>query len=301
MSMKRRIIDDAFIQRLEALVLQMQTSMQGYFGGTHRTKSYGSTIEFADFREYVLGDDIRRIDWNLYSRFEKHFIKLFVDERQMHNRLYLDCSASMGKINREKAEYALRLVAALGFLSVHNMDKVSFGLMCGDVCHDLCGTVVGKDAFYRAVDQLGTVEFKGETAIEAAVQSCRNPGYNDGLTVIVSDFLTDSEWKKAVDFLLYRHREVLLIQVLSPEEIDPTYNGRIFLRDAESTDVTDERNMKMKITQGAFKAYQNALADYIDSIRSFCASRGVGFISARCDEPIEKLVFGRLYESGVIK
>lgn len=299
--MKRRIIDDAFIQRLEALVLQMQTSMQGYFGGSHRTKSYGSTIEFADFREYVLGDDIRRIDWNLYSRFEKHFIKLFVDERQMHNRLYLDCSASMAKINPQKAEYALRLSAALGFLSVHNMDKVSFNLMRGDMCHDLCGIVVGKDAFYRAVDQLESVDFKGETTMEKAIQNCRNPGYNDGLTVIISDFLTDSEWKKAVDFLLYRHREVMLIQVLSPEEIDPTYNGRIFLRDAESDDVTDPKNMKMKITQGAFKAYQNALNDYIDSIRSFCASRGVGFISARCDEPIEKLVFGRLYESGVIK
>lgn len=299
--MKKRIIDDAFIGQLEALVLMMRTSMQGYFGGTHKTSSYGSTVEFADFREYVLGDDIRRIDWNLYSRFEKHFIKLFVDERQMHNRLYLDCSASMGKINPRKAAYALRLVAALGFLSVHNMDKVSFGLMRGDVCHDLCGTVVGKDAFFRAVDQLEAVEFKGETVMEKAIQTCRDPGYNDGLTVIVSDFLTDSEWKKAVDFLLYRHREVMLIQVLSPEEIDPTYNGRVFLRDAESTDVTDERNMKMRITQGTFKAYQSALSDYIEDIRGFCASRGVGFISARCDEPIEKLVFGKLYESGVIK
>ena len=82
--MKRKIISDEFIGHLESLVLNMKGPMKGYFGGNHRTNSYGSTVEFADFREYVLGDDIRRIDWNLYSRFEKHFIKLFVDERQMH-------------------------------------------------------------------------------------------------------------------------------------------------------------------------------------------------------------------------
>lgn len=299
--MKKRIIDDEFIGRLEALTLQMLTPMQGYFGGSHRTKTYGSTIEFADFREYVLGDDIRRIDWNLYSRFEKHFIKLFVDERQMHIQVFLDCSASMAKINPAKAEYAMRVAAAMGFLAVHNMDKLSIKLMKGDQSQDLTPLIVGKDAYYNAMDKLENVEFKGETIIENAVSNCTNPGYNDGLTVIISDFLTDSDWKKAVDYLLYRHRQVMLIQVLSPEEIDPTYNGRIFLRDSESDDVTDPKNMKMRITQAAFKAYKEALDDYIADIKSFCSSRGVDFITARSDEPVEKLIFGRLYESGVIK
>ncbi len=299
--MKKRIIDDEFISRLEALTLDMLAPMQGYFGGAHRVKSYGSTIEFADFREYTLGDDIRRIDWNLYSRFEKHFIKLFVDERQMHIQLFLDCSASMSKLNSAKAEYAMRVIAALGFLAVRSMDKVSFCLMRGEYTEDLCGLVSGTAAYYNAMDSLERVRFEGDTDIRQAIANCRSVGYNDGLSVIVSDFLTDSDWKRAVDYLLYRHREVMLIQVLSPEEVDPAYNGRIFLRDCESEDVTDPRNMKMRITKSTFQAYREALKDSIEDIRSFCASRGVTFITAVTDEPVEKLIFGRLSEAGVIK
>ena len=95
-------------------------------------RTYGQTVEFADYREYMLGDDIRRIDWNLYSRFEKFFLKLFTDERQMHTQIFIDCSASMGKDMPEKAGYTIAAAAALGYLSVHNMDKVSFKLIKGD-------------------------------------------------------------------------------------------------------------------------------------------------------------------------
>ena len=301
MSVKRRIIDDEFIERLETLALCTNSAMQGYFGGSHKTNAYGSTIEFADFREYVPGDDIRRIDWNLYSRFEKHFIKLFVDERQMHNQVFLDCSASMGKVDPKKGAYALRLSAALGFLSVHNMDKVSFKLMRGDACADACGMVAGKDAYYRSLEVLEQTVFKGDTRIGKAVQACPNPGYDDGLTVIISDFLTEHDWKKAVDYLLFRHRQVMLIQLLSPDEADPAYNGRIFLRDAESDDVTDPRNFKMRITKAAFEAYRTALDDYIGEIRHFCRSRGGTFLSVTTDTPIERFLFGGLYETGVVQ
>ncbi len=299
--MKKRIIDDEFISRLEALTIEMLAPMQGYFGGAHRTKTYGNTVEFADFREYQIGDDIRRIDWNLYSRFEKHFIRLFVDERQMHTQLFLDCSASMARQNPEKAAYAMRVVAALGYLSVRSMDKVSFRLMKGSYTEDLCGLVSGIAAYYNAMDQLERVTFSGDTDIQKAIANCENPGYSDGLTVIVSDFLTECDWKRAVDYLIYRRRQVMLIQVLSPEEMDPAYNGRIFLRDVESEDVTDERNMKMRITRSAFKAYREALRDYLNDMQHFCAKRGVEFVTARTDEPVERLIFGQLYEAGVIK
>ena len=98
-------LNDAFFSRLETLALNLRTDLSGYFGGKHLVRTYGQTVEFSDFREYMLGDDIRRIDWNLYSRFEKYFIKLFTDERQMHVRIFLDCSASMGKVNPNKAAY----------------------------------------------------------------------------------------------------------------------------------------------------------------------------------------------------
>ena len=92
--MKGSYLNDAFFSRLETLALNLRADLAGFFGGKHLVKTYGQTVEFADYREYMLGDDIRRIDWNLYSRFEKHFLKLFTDERQMHVRIFLDCSAS---------------------------------------------------------------------------------------------------------------------------------------------------------------------------------------------------------------
>ena len=105
--MKGSYLNDQFFSRLETLSLHLKSNLAGYFGGKNRVNSYGQTVEFADFREYQLGDDIRRIDWNLYSRFEKYFLKLFTDERQMQVQIFLDCSASMGKDNPEKFNYAI--------------------------------------------------------------------------------------------------------------------------------------------------------------------------------------------------
>ena len=145
--MKSAYLNDEFFSRLETLALNLRADLNGYFGGKHFVRSYGQTVEFADYREYQLGDDIRRIDWNLFSRFEKYFIRLFTDERQMDVQIFLDCSASMGKENRAKAEYAVSVAAALGFLSVHNMDKVSFKLIKEDAVDDPFGTIIGKNSF----------------------------------------------------------------------------------------------------------------------------------------------------------
>ena len=127
--MKYTYLDDKFFSRLETLSFNLKSNLSGYFGGKHLVNTYGQTVEFADYRDYQLGDDIRRIDWNLYSRFEKYFIKLFTDERQMQVQLFIDCSASMGKNKPEKSSYATAAAAALGYLAVHNMDKVSFHIM----------------------------------------------------------------------------------------------------------------------------------------------------------------------------
>jgi uncharacterized protein (DUF58 family) len=137
--MKESYLNDQFFSRLETLALNLRKSLAGYFGGKHLVSTYGQTVEFSDFREYQLGDDIRRIDWNLYSRFEKFFLKLFTDERQMHTQIFIDCSASMGKDMPEKANYTLGVAAALCYLSVHNMDKVSFKLVKGEKAHQNVG------------------------------------------------------------------------------------------------------------------------------------------------------------------
>lgn len=298
--MKGSFLSDAFFSRLETLALNLKADLAGFFGGKHLVRTYGQTVEFADYREYMLGDDIRRIDWNLYSRFEKYFLKLFTDERQMHVQIFIDCSASMGRDDPAKANYAIGVAAALGFLAVHNMDKVSFKLMKEGRSEDPFGTIVGKTSFFRAISELEKIEFNGDTSIDDAITSCPNTGSNDGLTVIVSDFFTESSWKKAVDYLTYKKRQVLLIQVITPDEEDPLYTGRVELIDSEARDLTDTKNMRLRITRSMQLAYEEAMKDLKEDIRTFCNSREAGFITVTTDKPIEKVLFSELLKVGIM-
>ena len=218
----------------------------------------------------------------------------------MHTQIYIDCSASMGKPNAKKAAYALGFAAALGFLSVHNMDKLSYRLIRGGSCTDPFGLIVGKTPFFRAVSEFESIPFEEEADLGEAILSSEVSNGN-GLSVIVSDFFTESDWKKAVDFLCYKKRQVLLVQVLAPEDRDPSYSGRVNLIDSESADALDERNMKINATRGMQLAYAEALKDYLADMRSFCMSRGAEFVSVTCDKPIEKELFGELLKTGILE
>ena len=298
--MKGSYLNDAFFSRLETLALELRANLGGFFGGKHLVRTYGQTVEFADYREYMLGDDIRRIDWNLYSRFEKFFLKLFTDERQMHTQIFIDCSASMGKDMPEKANYTIGVAAALGYLSVHNMDKVSFRFVRGEKAENNFGTIVGKRAFFDAISTFDSIEFDDESDIYKAVTGCPNIGTNDGLTVIISDFFTDSDWKKAIDYLCFKKKQVLLIQVMTPDEIEPAYDGRINLIDAEAHGMEDIKNLKLKINRSNHLAYSEALEEMKEELRSFCASRGADFISVSTDQPLEKMLFKELLKVGIM-
>ena len=297
---KGSYLNDEFFSRLETLSLELRADLAGFFGGKHLVRTYGQTVEFADYREYALGDDIRRIDWNLYSRFEKYFLKLFTDERQMHTQIFIDCSASMGKDNPQKASYTLATAAALGYLSVHNMDKVSYHLIRGDKAEDPYGTIVGKRSFFRAISDLENLEFDGDSDISTSVVKSPNTGNNDGLTVIISDFFTENDWKRAVDYLTYKRRQVLLVQVLTPEERDPLYTGRVNLIDVESEDFSDTKNMRINIDRSAQLAYEEAMKDFVEDLHSFCNSRGASFVSVCTDQPIERMLFKELLKVGIM-
>ena len=298
--MKIPYLNDAFFSRLESLVLLLKKDLSGYFGGKHLVRTYGQTVEFADYREYQLGDDIRRIDWNLYSRFEKYFLKLFTDERQMHIRVFLDCSASMGNDAPQKSAYAIAMAAAIGYLAVHNMDKVSFYLMRGDRAENPFGTIVGKRAFFQAMGTLEQTHFDGETDIAACVLGSGEIASGSGLSVILSDFFTESDWKKAADYLLFRRQQVILMQPLLPEEVDPNYDGRYHLLDSEAGDISDRKNMRLHITHGMQEAYADALRDFREEIRSYCVTREIAYLCLTTDQPIERALFGELARGGIV-
>ena len=298
--MKGSYLNDEFFSRLEALSLNLKSNLAGYFGGQHLVRSYGQTVEFADFREYQLGDDIRRIDWNMYSRFEKYFLRLFTDERQMQVQIFLDCSASMGKDNPEKGQYALATAGALGFLAMESMDKVTFNLMKGEKAENPYGIIIGKNAFFRAMGALEELSFEEDADIEACVKSCPDTSTRNGLTVIISDFLTESNWKKAVEYLCYKKRQVLLVQILTPDELDPVYDGRVHLIDSEAGDLADGKNMRLRITKSMLQAYQEALTDFKADIKAFCSKHGVDYVTISTENPIERVLFNELLKAGIM-
>ncbi len=298
--MKQSYLNDEFFSRLESLAFNLRKDLGGFFGGKHLVSTYGQTVEFADYREYMLGDDIRRIDWNLYSRFEKYFIKLFTDERQMHVHIYIDCSASMGKVNPNKGAYAIAVAAAIGYLAIHNMDKVSYHLIKGAKAENPFGTIVGKRAFFRAMTTLEQIDFTDEADISPAIVGDPNVGTGDGLSVLISDFFSDNDWKKGVDYLVYKKNQILLAQIYSPDELDPTYTDRVNLIDSESTDIADSKNMKIRINKSMQLAFREAVTAFIADITDFCKRRDAGFISLDCEKPIENQLFSELLKRGTV-
>ena len=297
----KQIVDGAFLATLETLDLNIRKLMTGQFGGNRRTKAYGSSTEFADFRDYVPGDDLRRIDWNAFGRFEKLFIKLFIDERQLHHHVYIDTSESMNYGNPSKGYTALRIAAALGFMSVQAMDKVSFFAIGNKGCEDLCHTVVGKEAFYTAANALNNVRFSGDTDMHGGIMLNENPGNGNGISFIISDFLTDNDWKGAVDWLLFHKRQVALIQVLSPDELNPYLNGKVQLLDSEADDEEDDRHFKLEITRSTLKAYKDALEYHQNEIKRFCISREISFMTVSSDENTERMFFEKGLEAEVVR
>lgn len=290
---------DDFFDRLERLALNFPTTLTGYFGGKHKINKYGQTIEFADFRQYQPGDDIRRIDWNLYARLGKHFLKLYTDERQMHIRIFIDCSASVG-FYADKSEYALALAVAFGYMAVRNNDKVSFHLLKDGKQSDPFGLIVGKNSFFSAVGKMKDISFSGETDF-GAISKIADMGSNDGLSVLISDFLTDNSWQKAVEYFLFKKQQVLVCQVLGKEEISPSYSGKFNLVDCEGTGKGDSRNVQLSITRAMTEAYKKELARYRQEIKKFCIAHDTAFLSVGTDVPVDKIIYRELMNLELVK
>ena len=171
--MAKGIINEAFLQQIETLQTLLENNIGGLFGGNRKSKTYGSSCEFADYREYIPGDDITKIDWNVFARTENLYQRLYLDERQMHTRIYIDASRSMNYGKSKKAEQALRLAATFAYLSVNEMDKVSVYVIKDRKVHEVITGIVGKDAYAQNVFKLNEIEFDGDSYISEAIMQSK--------------------------------------------------------------------------------------------------------------------------------
>lgn len=294
--MNKFAINEEFLQQVEMLQMLIKNNVAGLFGGNHQSKTYGSSCEFADYRDYVSGDDVTKIDWNAYARFEKLYLKLYLDERQMHTRIYIDASRSMGYGKGRKDEQALRIAAALMYLSICEMDKVSVFTIRDKQVHEVISSALGKDAFYNSVGKLNKIEFDGDSCIsEAIVPSA--VGYGDGMSVIISDFLTDNDFQTAIDHLTGKKRDILCVQILSKEELNPKARGKLHYFDSENTAKFYRKNINREIAQ----AYKQALEYATGRIRDYCAARGADYVLCSAEEPVNQIFFDKFVNMGVLK
>ncbi len=294
--MARFEINEELLSQIEALQMLLHNNVAGMFGGNHKSRTYGSSCEFADYRDYVDGDDTTKLDWNAYARFEKLYLKLFLDERQMHTRIYIDASRSMEYGDATKAEQALRLAALIAYLSVCEMDKVSIYIIKDKAVHQIIRGMVGKESFLSSIGALEQVVFDGDSYLSDALVP-ESVGYGDGLSVIISDFLTDHDYEAAIDHLVDRRRDVLCIQVLAREELTPQTRGKVHFFDSERSDLYYRKNIDREI----IKAYQEALAYATERIQSYCRARGAEYLLAPADAPANDLFFEKLVTMGVFK
>ncbi len=289
-------LTEELLSQIEALQMLLKNNVAGMFGGNHKSRTYGSSCEFADYRDYMDGDDTTKLDWNAYARFERLYLKLFLDERQMHTRIYIDASRSMEYGDKKKAESALLTAAMLAYLSVCEMDKVSIYIIKDKNVHEIIRGMVGKEAFLSSINALEQVVFDGDSCISDAIVPAQ-VGYGDGLSVIISDFLTDHDYEAAIDHLIGKRRDVLCLQILAREELNPQIRGKVHFYDSENADRYYRKNIDREIA----KAYRAALEYATERIRNYCQSRGAAYILASAEDTVQEIFFEKLVSMGVFK
>ena len=294
--MEKTVIDEAFLSEIEALQSLLQHNVAGMFGGNHQSKSFGSSCEFADYRDYVPGDDVTKIDWNVYARFDKLYQKLYLDERQMHTKIYIDASRSMQHATPEKAEQAIRIAAAFAYLSVNEMDKVSVYAIHGDRVDEIISGMVGKDAYLCNVNLLNDIEFAGVARMGDAIRSSRI-GMGDGYSILISDFLTDDDYEAAIDRFAEQRRDILCLQILSREELNPQLRGKMHLFDSED----QSSFFRKKIDKDRVNAYKEALKYVTERIKNYCEARGGHYQLIPAYQKLSDLFFGDMVDLGVLK
>ena len=294
--MRELAVSEEFLSQVELLQLLVKNNVAGLFGGNHKSKNYGSSCEFADYRDYIPGDDITKIDWNAFARFDKLYLKLFLDERQLHTRIYIDASRSMAHGKGKKEVQAIRLAAALAYLSISEMDKVSIYLIRDNGLEEVISNMLGKETYFSQIGKLNDVVFDGDSYISDAILPS-TVGYGDGMSIIISDFLTNNDFETAIDHLASKKRDIFCIQILSEEELRPKARGKMHFYDSENT----HRFYRRHITKEIVQAYYEALHFITSRVSDYCYSRGGEYLLISAEDSLNGVFFDKLMSMGVVK
>ena len=289
--MNHNLFHQDFLNQLAHLKMGLDLNVNQGLSGARKSRSKGTSVEFSDFREYQLGDDIRRIDWNAYGRTDKLYIKQFMEEKEGIFQIFLDTSASMNYGAISKSQMALQVAAALSYVILRNLDRVYINEMKENSLQKGKGCA-GMAAFQKLLNELERFSFDGKTKLSQTILS--RPVSVGGMSIIISDFLDKDGIEQAVRYLAYRKQRIVLVQVLAKEEIEIALEGTVQLKDME----TDEQ-LKITMSNATVLKYQNALKEMQMKLHKIAVKYGGKYVMVRSDDTLANIMLHAF--SGVLQ
>lgn len=291
-----RLFDETFLRKLERLAILSRRAMSGSQQGERRSTKRGQSVEFADFRPYTPGDDLRRIDWNAYARMDRFFIKLFVEEEDLTIHILLDTSESMAWGEPAKLPYATQVAGALGYIGLTGLDRVTISALGATNRSDggLFTPSRGRQQAPKLFSFLQSLTGNGEVNLAATLQTYAATARRTGPLLLISDLMDDA-WQDGLSALAARGFEITLLHTLSPQELDPDVQGDVKLLDIESG-----ATVEITADYDLLQRYRDSLRAWQSEIASFCSARGIYYIPVNTGTPFEELIFAVLRQRGVV-
>ncbi|MDD2585501.1 MAG: DUF58 domain-containing protein [Syntrophomonadaceae bacterium] len=286
--------DQEFLTRLERLTFTLRHIKAGKNSGNRRSPIKGHSVEFADFRGYSRGDDMRYIDWNSYARTEKLFVKLFLEEQDLLLNIFIDTSESMKFGHPSKAELAKQVAGALAYMGLASYDQVAVA-GCSNHLNGL-RPLRGKSAVNQVWHFIDNLNFSGITNLDLSLCEFGRYSHHPGLSLVISDFISNNKFREGTKYLRYLNQDVILLQILSPEELKPELRGDWRLLDSETGEI-----LEVNINTEILKAYQRKLKNLNEEIRKFCLQQGIIFLSHCSDESFEDIILRSLPAAGILE
>lgn len=293
--MTEALLDPGLMRRLEQMELVVRRIFAGKMRGERKSPRRGLGSEFADYRDYVQGDDPRFIDWNLWGRLDRFFIKLFHEEEDLHLSIFLDTSVSMNFGEPLKLRAAMQLAAGTAYVGLCNFDRVSIEATSADG-RRIYGPSRGKHHVRRLLDFFGDLQPGGATDLEPALKSFSLRNRAPGMKVVISDFLDRAGYEPALRWLLQGPGENVVLHILSPQEVNPGLVGDLALIDSEDGSQTD-----VSITGGLIRRYKKNLAALCGGLQQFCRRRGMLYFFLQSNVPLEDVLLKAFRQSRVFK
>lgn len=289
------LFDPDFLARLDQLNLVSRKIFSGRMKGERRSRKKGFSVEFADYRNYAAGDDLRFIDWNVYGRLERLFLKLFYEEEDLHIYVLVDSSESMSFGTPSKFDYARRVGAALAYIGINNLDRVSVQALSADGLQSFPLTR-GKRMVWRMFDFMSGLKCSGGTSLTRSCREFALRNRGKGVLILVSDFLDKDGYEEGMKYFLQAEMDVFVIHVMAPEEIEPSLVGDLKLVDAEDADVAE-----ISISAGLVASYRRNLAAFCERLKTHCTSHGFAYLFTSTAVPFDQLVLKYLRQAGMFK